>query len=251
MSTEGEERYKTGEGYVTAHSRRLFTDENPSVEAPSTLSAGKNGEPLFFWQLHSILGPKRIEAIVRKFYELVWKGEEWFKEAFLHTNDLEGHIWTQSAFWIDAMGGGRAYHGGHFRLSFHHSRVEQAMTRKGAIRWLELMRQALDDSDLTSDPRVRECISGFLELHMNKYGEQFEFLAEGLDYKIKPLAEKLPEADASNQAPASPPDADKQHKPALAALSLEDSQDIATKSNGAESAQSEGGGHEAKAVPAN
>jgi len=111
MATQSGDRYKTGNGYVTEHSRRMFIEDNPSVEAPTSLVAGKNGEPLFFWQLHSILGSQRIEAIIRRFYTLVWEGEDWFKEAFVLTNDLEGHIWTQSAFWIDAMGGGRAYHG--------------------------------------------------------------------------------------------------------------------------------------------
>mmetsp|Transcript_36664 Transcript_36664/g.92185 ORF Transcript_36664/g.92185 Transcript_36664/m.92185 type:complete len:229 (+) Transcript_36664:273-959(+) len=196
MSTSGD-RFKTGNGYTTEHSRRLFIEENPSVEAPTSLVAGKYGEPLFFWQLHSILGSQRIEAIIRKFYTLVWEGEEWFKAAFVLTNDLEGHVWTQSAFWIDAMGGGRAYHGGHYRLTFHHSRVEEAMTRKGAIRWLELMRQALEESDLTQDPRVKPCISSFLELHMNKYGEQFEYSTEGLDYNIKSKSSQ----DASSDAP--------------------------------------------------
>lgn len=52
----------------------------------------------------------------------------WFKEAFTQISGVEHHINTQAAFWIDAFGGGRQYHGGAFPpspgrapcfLSFH------------------------------------------------------------------------------------------------------------------------------------
>jgi len=135
-------------------------------------------KPLYFWQLYNVLGQRRIVKLVTNFYTRVYKDDEdaEFKRAFTRISGMNHHIATQAAFWIDAMGGGRAYHGGMYRLEFHHHHnAKQVMTHKGAVRWMLHMRAALDESDLGTDPRVRWVIDDFLFIMMEKYAGQHGF----------------------------------------------------------------------------
>ena len=135
-------------------------------------------KPIQFWQLYSILGQQRIMAIVGRFYRKVFSDEDWFQSVFARVGGVDHHINTQSQMWIDVMGGGMAYHGGEFRLNFHHTHnAMQLMNERGAKRWVELMVQTLDESltDLTDDPRVRRSVNTFLSYFMRKYAEDFKF----------------------------------------------------------------------------
>lgn len=50
-------------------------------------------------------------------------------------SDVDHHIETQTAFWIDSFGGGRAYHGGDYRLNFHHEHnAGQVMNAEGLFK---------------------------------------------------------------------------------------------------------------------
>ena len=134
--------------------------------------------PIQFWQLYSVLGPDRIVAIVTDFYKRVFTDEEWFTSVFARVGGVDHHIMTQSSMWIDVMGGGPAYHGGDFRLNFHHTHnAMQLMNGKGAERWTRLMVQTLDASarHMTDDPRVRPAINTFLDYFMDKYARDFAF----------------------------------------------------------------------------
>ena len=76
------------------------------------------------------------------------------------------------------MGGGQQYHGGEFRLNFHHTHnAMELMNDKGAERWATLMTQTLneEDIDLTDDARVRPAINTFLSYFMSKYANDFKF----------------------------------------------------------------------------
>lgn len=76
------------------------------------------------------------------------------------------------------MGGGRRYHGGEYRLSFHHTHNAMTlMDERGAQRWVDLMVSTLDDAelDLTDDARVRPAINTFLAHFMSKYADEFGF----------------------------------------------------------------------------
>lgn len=139
-------------------------------------------QPIQFWQLYSVLGQDRIVRIVQRFYERVFADEEWFSTVFSRANSINGHIKSQASMWIDVMGGGQYYHGGEYRLSFHHSHNAMAlMNDKGAKRWCELMLQTLHDPslDLSDDPRVRRSINTFLSYFMDKYAEEFSFKETG------------------------------------------------------------------------
>jgi len=60
-----------------------------------------------------------------------------FGHAFTRLASMDHHIATQAAYWIDAMGGGRVYHEGNYRLEFHHGHnVREVMNAAGAKRWM-------------------------------------------------------------------------------------------------------------------
>lgn len=144
-----------------------------------SLSASNDiNKPIQFWQLFSVLGPDRIVNIVTSFYERVYDDEKWFSSHFSRIGGLNHHVNTQSAMWIDAMGGGPAYHGGEFRLNFHHTHnAAQIMNEKGAERWVKLMVEALDASAnlMTDDARVRPSLNTFLTHFFGKYATDFNF----------------------------------------------------------------------------
>ena len=144
-----------------------------SLTAPEDRS-----KPIQFWQLYSVLGQDRIVAIVRNFYERVFADEEWFRSVFARVGGVNHHIGTQASMWIDAMGGGLAYHGGEYRLAVHHQyNAITLMNEKGAERWARLMVDTLDASaeHMTDDPRVRPAINTFMAFFFDKYGQEFSF----------------------------------------------------------------------------
>ena len=135
-------------------------------------------QPIQFWQLYSVLGQQRIVDIVTRFYRRVYADEHWFRSVFANIGTIERHISTQSSMWIDVMGGGHAYHGGEFRLSFHHTHnAMQLMNDRGAQRWVKLMQETLAEPDIdwTDDPRVRPALNTFLTYFLGKYAEEFDF----------------------------------------------------------------------------
>jgi truncated hemoglobin YjbI len=146
-------------------------------------------QPIQFWQLFSVLGPDRILAIVRNFYERVFADEEWFTSVFARVGGVEHHILTQASMWADVMGGGPYYHGADFRLNFHHTHnAMQLMNAKGAARWTALMVDTLNDSGehMTLDPRVRPALNTFLHFFMEKYAGEFGFQNESVFGELNP-----------------------------------------------------------------
>lgn len=182
-------RYPTQEGYLTEKIRLQYIHkamenkilpENAhrmphvlSLTAPSDTS-----QAIQFWQLYSVLGQDRIGKIVTNFYQRVFADEEWFRSVFAKVGPISHHVNTQSAMWIDVMGGGLTYHGGEFWLNFHHTHnAMELMNDKGAKRWVKLMIETLNDPslDMTDDPRVKSSLSTFLSHFMDKYAAEFEF----------------------------------------------------------------------------
>merc|ERR1712137_1468185 len=114
------------------------------MDAPSSLVASPSvEEALYPWQLYSLLGRRRIHKLIHSFYTRVFNDEE-FRVAFANVASKRHHIQTQTAFWIDAMGGGRQYHGGDYRLHFHHTHnASSVMNAEGARRWMHHMTGAI------------------------------------------------------------------------------------------------------------
>jgi hypothetical protein len=119
--------FASSEGYATSSGREDWINANgqgsKSKNVPTSLEADSDpNAPLYYWQLYSLMGPKPIQDIVTRFYKKVYADDENpdFRSAFSEISDVEHHIETQTSYWVDAFGGGRVYHGGDYRLNFHH-----------------------------------------------------------------------------------------------------------------------------------
>jgi truncated hemoglobin YjbI len=159
----------------------------------SLIASNDTKQPIQFWQLYSVLGPIRVQNFVRKFYQHVFADEHWFSSVFARIGGIEHHVNTQSAMWIDVMGGGLAYHGGEFRLSFHHTHnAIQLMNDKGAEQWVKHMVDTLNDPsiDLTNDSRVRSAVNTFLGHFMGKYAAEFKFRNSHQFGDINPIVKR-------------------------------------------------------------
>ena len=187
-------KYSPQNGYMTetsmlkyisfAMKKKLLPENAHRVAQIISLSASNDiRKPIQFWQLYSVLGRARVIGIVNKFYERVYDDEKWFSSVFSRIGPINHHVNTQSAMWLDVMGGGFAYHGGEYRLNFHHKHnAYELMNSDGAERWLKLMRLTLDSSEqyMTEDPRVRRSINTFLSHFMTNYAVEFGFDTDGL-----------------------------------------------------------------------
>jgi truncated hemoglobin YjbI len=181
--------YTPSHGYMTEKIQRKYiaaaikdkTLPSNAHQMPDVLALNASedpSKPIQFWQLYSVLGQKRIVRIVQSFYQRVYRDEPWFSSVFARLGDTSHHVRTQSAMWLDVMGGGFKYHGAEFRLNFHHQHnAIELMNKKGAQRWIRLMIQTLDDTAeyMTDDPRVRISINTFLAYFMTKYAADFGF----------------------------------------------------------------------------
>ena len=191
----GKFKNRKGFGYFTQRGIEMYLKSHPKEyqkngkyitslkHDPNTL------HPLYFWQLYSLLGYDKVHKIISSFYKSIFNDKnaenQWFKNSFSKIGSLQHHIRTQVAFWLDAFGAGRKYHGGDFRLDYHHRyNAGDVMNEKGAKLWMKYMRDTLDSNkvDLTKDPRVRPAINQFLQLMMNKYAHDFKFNANDIEY---------------------------------------------------------------------
>ena len=189
MSNFSYPNFPTSSGYMTdkirqqyiqkAMGKKLLPENAHRMSQIISLDASNDiNQPIQIWQLYSVLGQDRIVRMVRNFYQRVFAQEHWFRSVFAKVGGLEHHVNTQSSMWIDVMGGGLAYHGGEFRLTFHHTHnAMELMNDKGAQLWVKLMVETLNDPavDMTDDSRVRPALNTFLSHFMSKYAEEFKF----------------------------------------------------------------------------
>lgn len=223
-------------GFTTKETRQEYLDliaekrENdghhktsaPSEEDIESLQANPDtSQPLYYWQLYSILGKDPIIECVTMFYTSIWADDDTpqgakFKAAFANVGGApagadyddsmkELHIKAQSAYWIDAFGGGKTYWGGHSRLGFHHFSRHAApvMNADGAHRWMGHIRYALSSYDFCSngymDPRIIPCLVDFLHAKMRSYALDFEWKLDESDFEYEgfyyPPKHDLPSSD--------------------------------------------------------
>lgn len=179
----------------SAIARKLMPAEAARMPDVVSLTASDDPDkPIHFWQLYSVLGQDPVLRLVNHFYTLVFEDREaWFRDAFARISGKEHHVQTQAAMWLDCMGGGKIYHGGEYRLHFHHTHnAMQVMTAQGAERWVMHMETVLDDAcsegrngvlikfvknDKTQCARIRAAINTFLGHFMDDYAKQFQFTA--------------------------------------------------------------------------
>ena len=146
-------------------------------EITSLIASNDKTQPLYFWQLYSILGETNIEDLIRLFYTNLFNDEKnkWFSDEFIEIGSIEYHVKGQKKFWLDIMGGGEYYTGGEKKLYNYHKLVKNIMTHEGANLWMYHMNNALDRMEYNKDNRVRKCIDVFLNHFMTKYAVEFDF----------------------------------------------------------------------------
>ena len=82
---------------------------------------------------------------------------------------------------MDAFGGGQYYHGGDYRLQFHHQHnAGQVMNDRGASRWMYHMSKTILQKGYVQkfnsiDVRILPCIIDFLHAKMVKYAQDFSW----------------------------------------------------------------------------
>lgn len=139
--------------------------------------------------MFSILGVDRIQALITTFYNRVYADtkEHWFRSSFERISGVEHHISTQTAFWVDAFGGGQYCRGGDGRLNFHHhTNAASVMNERGAKRWMYHMRLALKEHAKefeTLDRRLLPCIVDFLKTKMYKYSHIHSWKFDPADFE--------------------------------------------------------------------
>ena len=162
--------YLVQEEYLTA----MNVTVNDSVT--SLHASPDSDDPIYFWQLFSVLGEDRIRCLIQTFYELVLQDDTPFGEAFRETGTLSHHVDRQTLFWLDVTGGGHSYLGGEKKLKMKHRLSEDVMNVRGARRWMYHFIRALRRSDLGDQPvRVLSCIVDFLVFFMQRYAVEFDF----------------------------------------------------------------------------
>ena len=156
-------------------------------------------EPLYIWQLYSIIGPDPILAVCRQFYTNIFNDpEDWFRLAWQNVtvdpSDIEFHVSAMSKYWIDSFGGGPKYWGGTGRLTHHHTsrHADPVMNERGAKRWAQHMKHAIRSVNLAAcnekvghDPRILPCLVEFLRVKVQSYAHEFNFEFDASDYKIE------------------------------------------------------------------
>lgn len=186
---------ETRDEFIELKNNESYNKEvlDANISFPETLQADPDtSKPLYFWQLFSILGRDPFVAIATEFYNRIFdpsiEDDEVFRGAFTNVTSKDMHIKAQSAYWIDAMGGGRVYFGGHSRLGFHHfsNHAEPVMNAYGAKRWMWHMKHAIQSVDFQQyhDPRILPCLVEFLRSKMWSYANEFGWDFDDSDFDI-------------------------------------------------------------------
>lgn len=135
-------------------------------------------DEIYFWQLFSILGAKKINKIIETFYIKIFNDKKfnWFRNEFIETGNIEYHINGQKKFWLDIMGGGK-YYTDYEKLNKKHYLVKNIMIEEASNIWLNYMLETLYELDINKmeDKRIIICLKEFINYFMYLYSEKFGF----------------------------------------------------------------------------
>ena len=155
----------------------------------STNASYNIDDPIYFWQLYSVIGEPGIEIIITKFYNLIFNDDnnEWFKKEFVESGSIKYHIERQKIFWISVMGGDKKYIGGDTKLNLKHKLVNNIMTTEGAELWMYYMTKTLNELKIlfSYDKRIMKSINDFLIFFIIKYSNKFNFNVTNILIKSK------------------------------------------------------------------
>ena len=135
-------------------------------------------DEIFFWQLFSVLGTKKINKIVETFYIKIFNDKKftWFKNEFIESGNIEYHINGQKNFWLDIMGGGK-YYSDESKLDKKHNMVKNIMIEEASNIWLNYMLETLNELEINKmeDIRIFDCLKEFINYFMYLYSNEFNF----------------------------------------------------------------------------
>jgi truncated hemoglobin YjbI len=176
--------------YLKVHHHEKAAENDVDLISESLHADMDTSQPLYFWQLYSIIGKEPILAFIAEFYNRIYADtkEEWFLVAFTGIGDKAHHIKSQSSYWIDALGGGRVYFGGKSRVNFHHysNHAEHIMNERGAKRWMHHMRGAIRSYDFSkfNDPRIVPALVEFLRVKVITHAEEHQWEFNDSDFAV-------------------------------------------------------------------
>lgn len=157
----------------------LSEDDKHNNKITSLIASNDLNDPIYFWQIYSVLGESPIHTVIRIFYENIFNDDDhpWFRDTFAKLGSVDYHVMGQKNFWLDVMGGGKKYHGGLSKLKFKHKMSRKIMTERGGKLWIYHIQKALNDPRvyLTNDRRILSCISNFIDYFMKRYSIEFDF----------------------------------------------------------------------------
>ena len=202
-------RHDSGPGRLTEKIRsefiRVGVEDGNMTEceandpgALSLFAPQDRAAPMYFWQLHSVLGEDLLDRMITSFYSSVLGDDDapWFRDAFAELGGLRYHVRGQLRFWMDVLGGRGDYRPGEKGLRIHHDTAREVMTERGAMQWMFHMNRTIRrfSSELRSaDPRSIDCMREFLVFFVEKYGAQFDFNFKDFDFDLnaKPTRARL------------------------------------------------------------
>lgn len=184
--------FSSGKGYTTIETRNEWLNAHPNItlehDFESFAANLDTTEPLYYWQIFSIWGQKPILKICTDFYDSVYEQDDKFAQVFKRAAPKSHHIRAQAAYWIDAMGGGKVYHGGIGRLQYHHMiNAGSIMNAKGSKLWMHHMKKSISKNQkyFDQDPRILPSLLDFLETKMKIYAEDHCWEFDSSDFEIK------------------------------------------------------------------
>jgi len=138
--------------------------------------AGMEGRPPT--TMYDRLGGERvIEGLVKSFYSKVLEDRvnSGFVEPFKRVS-LDHHVEKQVDFLVSATGGDPTrYPGGAKKIMLMHKMfAKSAMNKAGANLWLRYMVDAIEENN-EMPLEMKEPLLEFMNVEMEKYGEQFDF----------------------------------------------------------------------------
>mmetsp|Transcript_19932 Transcript_19932/g.38238 ORF Transcript_19932/g.38238 Transcript_19932/m.38238 type:complete len:213 (+) Transcript_19932:225-863(+) len=180
---DGHEPLREGKlGHITQSCIDAWVSHYGDDPATTRLKADpKHTQPLFFWQLYSLLGEQFVEDIITNFYKRILVDTDpehkEFTDAFsFEMLGYEFHVQNSVDFWLDAMGAGPRYEGSiKWRTHGFHKIHSNVMTQKGASIWMHHMQLAVAETNVGKDPRVKDAILNFIYVMMEMYKKDFRF----------------------------------------------------------------------------
>jgi len=222
--------YPTSEGHMTRSAQRGWLESEINAgrlpegaliddDVTTLRASSRQDDPLYFWQIFSLIGRPPLFRLAERFYTNVFQDEdEWFWRAFGRP-DVKHHALFFCMTAMDCFGGGRYYAGGEERLDDVHHASAHSFNEASAVKWSTHMRNALDalqECELDDvDVRIRPAMDAFFRYYMNRYAVLYGFDTKNVRFSSLRLLPSPPPPPSSEKEDAAEPAADVNTAPGL------------------------------------